>query len=280
MASAADHGAVARERAPLPRLGRALGAILPPVAVLAALVLALEFAQTRGWLPVTVPVPSAIAATLAEKHGDLFFHMAPTVLAAFVGFVAAFVIAVALAGLATAWRKAEAPVMRFGVILDSIPLIALTPILMVWIGNGIAARILIATMAALFPLLVGAVQGFKAVDRNAVELFHVLAASRWQRLTKLNWPSALPYLFAALKIAAPLALLGALIAEWISAERGLGIMMIYALFSFDVPLAWLTILTICVLAVIAYGLVAGAERILVGPPANPIEGGAGNPGHG
>jgi ABC-type nitrate/sulfonate/bicarbonate transport system permease component len=257
-----------------------LGTILPPVAVLAALVLALEFAQTRGWLPVTVPVPSAIAATFAEKHGDLFFHMAPTVLAALIGFFAAFVIAVVLAGFATAWRKAEAPVMRFGVILDSIPLIALTPILMVWIGNGIAARILIATMAALFPLLVGAVQGFKAVDRNAVELFHVLAASRWQRLTKLSWPSALPYLFAALKIAAPLALLGALIAEWISAERGLGIMMIYALFSFDVPLAWLTILTICVLAVIAYGLVAGAERILVGPPANPIEGGSGKPGHG
>jgi ABC-type nitrate/sulfonate/bicarbonate transport system permease component len=280
MASAADHGPVPRERSGSAALARLLATVLPPLGVLAVLILGLEFAETRGWLPVTVPVPSAIAAAFAEKHGDLFFHMAPTVLSALVGFFAAFVIAVSLAALATAWRKAEAPVMRLGVVLDSVPLIALTPILMVWVGNGIAPRILIATMAALFPLLVGAVQGFKAVDRNAVELFHVLAASRWQRLTKLSWPSALPYLFAALKIAAPLALLGALIAEWISAERGLGIMMIYALFSFDVPLAWLTIVAICVLAVIAYGLVAGAERILVGAPANPIEAGAGKSGHG
>jgi ABC-type nitrate/sulfonate/bicarbonate transport system permease component len=280
MASTADHSTLPRREAGPPRLARLLATVLPPIAVLVLIVLGLEFAKRQDWLPVTVPVPSEIAATFGEKYSDLFFHMAPTVLSAVAGFFSAFLIAVGLGAIATGWKRAEAPVMRFGVILDSIPLIALTPILMVWVGNGITARILIATMAALFPLLVGAVQGFKAIDRNGLELFHVLAASRWQRLTKLAWPSALPYLFAALKIAAPLALLGALIAEWISAERGLGIMMIYALFSFDVPLAWLTILTICVLAVIAYGLVAGSERILVGPPANPIDPVGGRGGHG
>jgi NitT/TauT family transport system permease protein len=278
MASAADNAPPAPAASTRPLWARRLAAsVLPPLGVLAAIVLGLELAQRNKLLPVTIPRPSAIAAAFAEKHGDLFYHMAPTVLSAVAGFFLAFAIAIGLAAIATGWRRAEGPVMRFGVLLDSIPLIALTPILMVWLGNGITARILIATMAALFPLLVGAVQGFKAADRNARELFHLLAATRWQRLTKLSWPSALPYVFAALKIAAPLALLGALIAEWINAERGLGIMMIYALFSFDVALAWLTILTICVLAVIAYGLVAGAERILIGQPLNPIDPAGGTP---
>ena len=151
------------------------------------------------------------------------------------------------------------------------PLIALTPILMVWVGNGLTSRIIISTVAALFPLLVGAVQGFKAVDRNASELFHVLAATRWQRLRKLSFPSALPYLFAALKIAAPIAVLGALIAEWVSADRGLGIMMTYAFFSFNVPLAWLTIIAVCTIATTAYGLVAIVERLVVGQPLDAFD---------
>ena len=137
-------------------------------------------------------------------------------------------------------------------------------------GRTVIFFVVIATIAALFPLLVGVVQGFKAVDRNVSELFHILAASRWQRLRKLAFPSALPYLFSALKIAAPLSVLGALIAEWVSADRGLGIMMIYALFSFDVPLAWLTILAVCFVATLAYGLVALAERIVLGGPQDPV----------
>jgi ABC-type nitrate/sulfonate/bicarbonate transport system permease component len=189
--------------------------------------------------------------------------MAPTVLAALIGYVLAATLAGILGGIATTWRRAEKPVFNFGIVVDSIPLIALTPILMVWLGNGLESRIVIATIAALFPMLVGTIQGFKAVERNAAELFHVLSAGRWQRLVKLSLPSALPYLFQALKIAAPLAVLGALIAEWVSAERGLGIMMIYALFSFDVPLVWLTIVAVCVLAMLGYALVAVAERLVV-----------------
>ena len=153
--------------------------------------------------------------------------------------------------------------LTYGVVVDSIPLIALTPILMVWLGNDIESRIVIATIACQFPLLVGAVQGLGAVDRSRSELFHVLSASGWQRLRLLALPSALPYLFSAMKIAAPLAVLGALIAEWVNAERGLGIMMVYALFSFDVPLVWLTIVAVCALAVIGYGVVAIGERLVV-----------------
>lgn len=237
--------------------------ILLPLGVLTALVALMEVAKRAGWLPITVPAPSDIALAFQRSADDLFFHMAPTALSAIIGYGAAFVIAGTLAAIAITWRLAERPVYNIGIIIDSIPLIALTPILMVWLGNGVTSRIVIATIAALFPMLVGMIQGLKSADRNAVELFHVISAGRWQRLTKLLLPAALPYLFQALKIAAPLAVLGALIAEWVSAERGLGIMMVYALFSFDVALVWLTIVAVCLMAMIGYAAAALAERLVV-----------------
>ncbi len=261
-----------------PRRRRGAGPVFAPVAIVAVIVALWQAAKMGGVLPITVPAPSEIAEAFGKSYPDLFYHMGPTVLSAAAGFVLATLLALALGAIATSWRSTEPTILKLGIVVDSIPLIALTPILMVWVGNGLASRIVIATIAALFPLLVGVVQGFKAVDRNVSELFHILAASPWQRLRKLAFPSALPYLFSALKIAAPLSVLGALIAEWVSADRGLGIMMIYALFSFDVPLAWLTILAVCFVATAAYGLVALAERLLLGGPQEAIGGGGG--GHG
>ncbi|MEZ5665995.1 MAG: ABC transporter permease subunit [Alphaproteobacteria bacterium] len=257
--------AVARPRVGfVARNGRSLAiGVGLPLAILALVAGAMEAAKRLDWLPVTVPSPSEIAGAFDASADDLFFHMTPTVLSALAGYGIALALALLLAGLATSWRRARKPVLTFGVVVDSIPLIALTPILMVWLGNGVGSRIVIAAIASLFPLLVGAVQGLSAVDRNRSELFHVLSASRWQRLRMLALPSALPYLFAAMKIAAPLAVLGALIAEWVNAEQGLGIMMVYALFSFDVPLVWLTIVAVCALAMIGYGLVALVERLVV-----------------
>jgi ABC-type nitrate/sulfonate/bicarbonate transport system permease component len=244
-------------------LSGAIGTVALPLLVFLGLALILELAKRAGWLPVTVPAPSEIAGALAVSGADLLYHMGPTVLAAAGGYAIAALIAFLLAALAAGWPRSEETVLKLGIIVDSIPLIALTPILMVFIGTGMTSRIVIATIAALFPLLVGAVQGFKAVERNAAELFHVLSARPWQKLRKLALPTALPYLFAALKIAAPLAILGALIAEWVNADRGLGIMMVYALFSFNVPLVWLTIIAVAALAMSAYGLVALAERLVV-----------------
>ena len=181
MASAVDPAVEVAGGARVVRPGRILSIVLPPLAVLALIIGSLEFAKSAGFLPVTVPAPSEVAAAFQRSYGDLFYHMAPTILSAVAGFFAAFAIALTLGAVATGWRRAETAIMRFGVILDSVPLIALTPILVVWVGNGLTARILIAAMAAQFPLLVGAVQGFKAVDRNVSDLFHLLAASRWQR---------------------------------------------------------------------------------------------------
>jgi NitT/TauT family transport system permease protein len=122
-------------------------------------------------------------------------------------------------------------------------------------------HIIVSATACFFPAAHRHDPRLPRVEGTADELFHVLAASRWQRLIKLALPSALPYIFAGFKIAAPLAVLGTLIAEWMGAERGVGIMMIYAMFSFDAPQVWMTIVAVCLMAIGGYGAFALIERI-------------------
>ncbi|WP_421724427.1 ABC transporter permease [Bauldia sp.] len=216
--------------------------------------------KQAGLLPITIPNPVDVWEALTDQWDDLLYHTASTVLSAFTGYVCAAMIAAALGGVAVTWKRSGKPVLTFGILVDSTPLIAVAPIFMIWLGNGMTLHVVVAGIAAFFPLLVGMIQGFRSADRNMLELFHVLAASRWQTLTRLSLPSALPYIFSALKVAAPLALLGALIAEWMGTDRGLGTLITYALFSFNVPLVWLSILTVCALTAASYGLVALAEH--------------------
>jgi ABC-type nitrate/sulfonate/bicarbonate transport system permease component len=124
-------------------------------------------------------------------------------------------------------------------------------------------QIIIAALACQFPMLVGTMQGLQAADERQRELMHVLSASRMQTLRFLLIPSAAPYLFAGFKIAAPSAVLGAITAEWAGADSGVGAMMLYALFSYDTPKVWLSVLLTCLLAAGGYGLVALVERLVV-----------------
>lgn len=247
--------------------------VLPPAIVLLTVAFGMETLKAANMLPITIPAPSQIVAVIPEQAADLIYHAGGTIRSAVLGYLIAAVAALALASVALSVKGAERPVISLGVLIDCFPLIALAPIFVIFLGQGPTLYVTIAAIASFFPLLLGAVKGFKATDRNARELFHVMAASCGQRLRLLALPSSLPYIFAAMKVAAPLAILGALIAEWIGAERGLGAMIIYALFSFNVPVVWLTILTVCAISALAYGLIALIEsRVVTWTPT----GGAGH----
>lgn len=243
------------------RLGAWLSAVWPPATALAGTVLLLEIAVAMGWTPITIPAPSAVAMEFADSGADLLYHMIPSIIATIAGLAISAALAATLAGIGASWRRASGPVMTFGVLVDSTPLIAVAPILIVFVGGGMTLHVIVSATACFFPLLIGMTRGFRAVEGTADELFHVLAASRWQRLVKLALPSALPFIFAGFKIAAPLAVLGTLIAEWMGAERGVGIMMIYAMFSFDAPQVWMTIVAVCLMAIGGYGAFALIERV-------------------
>jgi len=238
-------------------------AALVPTLSVGLFLLAVELAQHGGALPITIPAPSQVAVAFGRDFDTIFHHLVPTLRAAAVGFAVAVTAALALATLATLVRATKSAIYNFAVITYSIPLLALSPVLIVWLGNGPSARITIAALAGFFPVIVGAIQGLDAVDRRQNELFDILAASRLQRFWLLSVPSSLPFLFSGLKISAASAVLGAIVAEWAGAERGLGVMMAYALFAFNVEQVWLTVVTATLCAVVAYGAVQLLERVAV-----------------
>ena len=241
---------------------RGRAAILP-LAVLIGVLLLMEVAKRGGLFPITVAAPSEVWRAVVESPRIVTETLLPTLYAATLGYLCAAAAALLAASIANTLAGTYAPIYRFGVALASIPLTATTPLLVVWMGNGLSTRVVIAALASFFPILVGAMQGFRAYESTSAELFHVLAATRLQRLRLLVLPSALPLLFAGLKIAAPAAILGTILSEWTGAERGLGVLMIYALGAFDVPKVWFSVFAACALAAGVYGVLAAIEHRVV-----------------
>jgi len=231
--------------------------ILPTLAVLAGL----QGLAAAGLLPVFIPSPAQVGAAVLARPAQLGANLAATALTATEGFLIAGAVTFCLAGLATAFRRVHAGVYGLGVVLHAIPVIATAPLLALCLGTGARMHVVIVALAAQFPLLVGAMQGLAAADPRHLEMLHTLSASRWQTVRYVQVPAALPLLFAGCRIATPLAVLGAVTAEWAGADRGIGAMMLSALFAYDTTTVWVAVLTCCALAATAYGAWGALERL-------------------
>lgn len=240
-----------------------LASILLPVLSAVAVVLILEWLKRAGLLPVFIPGPFQIARAAWQNPGLVSGNLFPTLRTAATGYVIAAVVTLAAAAIGISIKPLRSPIYSTGIVINAIPIIATAPLLALWLGTGGRTQIVIAALSTQFPMLVGAMQGLATVDARQRELLHVLSASRWQVFWYLRLPTALPYLFAGLKIAAPLAVLGAITSEWAGADRGIGAMMLYALFSYDIEKVWLAVLLCCGLAGCAYGLLALVERQVI-----------------
>jgi ABC-type nitrate/sulfonate/bicarbonate transport system permease component len=251
------------------RLWKMLGLVVLPLAGVAAALLLVELAKRAGHLPATIPAPSQVWDALLANPRGIGLALADTATNAVTGYAVAAVAALGAGLAATLVAALRPPIYNVGVGLASIPLIATTPLLALWLGTGSLTRSLIAGLASYFPLLVGALQGFRAYEASDMELFHVYSASRWRIFRSLILPRSLPYLFAGFKLAAPLAVLGSLTAELTGADNGIGVLMLSALFAFDVSQVWLTVLIACGLSGTGYALWALIERVAIywDPPA-------------
>jgi ABC-type nitrate/sulfonate/bicarbonate transport system permease component len=224
---------------------------------------AMEAAKHANLLPVFVPSPTQVVMEFWRTPRLVSENLAPTAWKASLGYVIAAGIAMIAGSIAVSIRALYGPIYNVGVMIHAVPIIATAPLLALWLGTGPQVQITIAALASQFPLLVGTMQGLRASDASQRELMHVLSASGPQTLRYLLIPSAMPYLFAGLKIAAPSAVLGAITAEWAGADRGIGAMMLYALFSYDTPKVWLSVLLTCLLAGGGYGLWALIEHFAI-----------------
>jgi NitT/TauT family transport system permease protein len=213
--------------------------------------------------PYVLPAPTVIAQQLGRDWPLLWRHAQPTIVEAFGGFLVGNGVAIALAAAFVHSPAVQRALFPVAIGLRTIPLVAITPLLLVWLGNGYAPKVVIAALISFFPTLVNMTRGLAAMDRQALELMHTYSASRWQVFVKVRWPASLPYLFSALKIAATSCVLGAVVAEWIGSDRGLGYLVVAATFEFRVARLWATVVVTSLIALGAFVAVVVAERLLV-----------------
>ena len=192
--------------------------------------------------PFIAPSPWAVAQTLFAKRDILLANLLPTAGEALGGFLIGNVVAILVATLFVHNRRLQEIFFPVVVMFNSIPVVAKAPILVLLMGNGVEPKIAIAALVCFFPTLVNSVRGLEAVNPQAMELMRVLSASRSEIFFKLRLFSALPYLFSALRIAASMAVIGAVVGEWIGATQGIGAMIIQATYNFDAALLYAAII--------------------------------------
>jgi NitT/TauT family transport system permease protein len=209
-----------------------------------------------------LPSPYQVWLSLVENtlSGRLIDHLWVTLSEVLLGFLLGSVIGVALGTL-----TAQSPLMRtiigpYILASQAMPKLALAPIIVIWLGFGIAPKVVITALICFFPLLENTIIGLTSTDPHQVELFQVLTASRWQSFIKLRVPNALPVIFAGLRVAITLAVVGAVVGEYVGANRGLGALVIAAQGSFDTPLMFAIFVYLTVVGIVLYKLMELLEQ--------------------
>ncbi|MBI4233116.1 MAG: ABC transporter permease [Chloroflexi bacterium] len=237
---------------------------LPPaLLVLAALglwELLVRLLHVPRWL---LPTPSAIGGELASSYPLLLRHTLVTLEEVLAGFAVALLAGIALAvGIAYA-RLLERTVYPFVIASQTIPVIAIAPLLLVWVGYDIRPKVIVVALISFFPIVVNMVDGLKSVDPDTINMLRTLGARRWQVFQKLQIPTSLPFLFSGTKIAIAVSVIGAVIGEWVGASAGLGYLMVQAAPRFQTPLVFAAIFILSAMGVGLFAVVALLERLLL-----------------
>ncbi len=215
------------------------------------------FSQTK-----VVPTPTAVLSHMAADGWSFYWPNASTTLgSAGKGWVYGNVLAVGLALLVLVVPAFEKPLLQLGVASYCLPIVAIGPIFAI-VFNGETPKVILAAMSVFFTTVIGALVGLRSADQTSLDLVHAFGGGPIKKLTAVRLRSALPSLFAALRIAAPAAVLGSIIGEYLGAERGLGVAMINSQQSLDVPRTWGIALAAATAAGLGYGLTALVGRLV------------------
>lgn len=219
--------------------------------------------------PFIAPSPLVVLETLIAKSDVLMSNLWPTMVEAVGGFIIGNLFAVALATAFVHRKTISETFFPLVVLINSIPVVAKAPILVLLLGNGFAPKIAIAAVISFFPTLVNMVRGLEAVNPQAMELMRVLSASKREVFLKLRLYNSLPYLFSGLRISASSSVVGAIVGEWIGSNYGIGALIIQATYAFDSALLYATVLVGSAFSVLFFMAISLAERLIVRwqPPA-------------
>jgi putative hydroxymethylpyrimidine transport system permease protein len=243
--------------------------VLPPLAIVLALLGVWELAARWELLadalriePYLVPAPSEIAESLWEDRSLLAENGWVTLQEVVLGFACALALGVAFAlalHLSDTLRRAFYPLL---VASQTIPIVVIAPILVIWFGFGIAPKLVVIALVCFFPITVNTLDGLRAVDPELPKLMRTLSASRWQTLWRVEAPASLPYLFSGAKIAVAVAVIGAVFGEWVGSSSGLGHLMLEASAQLLAPRMFAGVVVLSTIAIALFGLLSLLERRL------------------
>ena len=237
--------------------------LLPVAGIGSALLLWAALVYLLKVPPFIAPSPVLVITTLYNKFGMLMSNLLPTVIEAVSGFLLGNVAAIVIATVFVHKKTMEEAFFPLVVIINTIPVVAKAPILVLLLGNGMEPKIAIAALICFFPTLVNMVRGLESVNPQAMELMRVLSASKSEVFFKLRLFNSLPYLFSALKISASTSVIGAIVGEWIGTTSGIGALIIQATYAFDSALLYATVIVGSCFSMVFFLTITLAERLVV-----------------
>jgi NitT/TauT family transport system permease protein len=212
-----------------------------------------------------LPPPSSVLAALWNGITSALYldHLRVTVVETLLGFVFGSILALVLGTLIALSYRTEYFLYPFIVMFQSMPKVALAPLIIVWFGLGLTSKVAQAAVTAFFPLMVNTIAGLRSADEDRVALMRSLDASQWQILTMLRLPSAMPFIMAGFEIAMVLSLIGAIVAEFVGAQQGLGVLIMSMTFSMDVAGQFSVLLILSLLGLLLNAIIVEARKRLL-----------------
>jgi NitT/TauT family transport system permease protein len=208
-----------------------------------------------------LPPPSAIFADTTELLGPVVMHTLATGETVLLGFAVSVIVSLPLAVLITASPVIANAVYPLLVLTQAIPKVALAPILVVMLGSNELPRVVVTFLVAFFPLVLSIAAGITAVPPELIELGRACKASRWRELWRIRLPYAVPFVFSGLKAAITLSVVGAVVGEFVNADRGLGYLIQTSTAFFRVPLAWGALVLLSLMGIVLFQIVVIVERV-------------------
>ncbi|WP_372520278.1 ABC transporter permease [Roseovarius sp.] len=244
---------------------------VPPLVMLAVLLFAWEWASRGENQSYLLPGPVSVVEALIDCYftrGILWEHLWTTFVQTAAGFAFGCMAAIVIGSLVAEFPLIDRMVYPYVVALQSMPKVALAPLLIVWFGFGIMSKIVLVALICFFPMFVNVVSGLRGVSPELLDLYRAFSASRWRTYVEIKIPTALPSFFAGLQIAVVFALLGSVVGEFIASQKGLGSVIQAASVSFDLPIVFACIISLSCLGAVMTTTVRRLQRKIVFWQAN------------
>lgn len=236
-------------------------ALYPLLGLIAIIAVWQGYTQLSGINRIVLPSPSEILYASVHNYGLLLRETWPTLAATVFGFGIALAIGIPLAVSVANSRVLNLALYPILVATQSVPKVAIAPIVLVWFGLGMESKLAIAFLVAFFPIVVDTATGLRATPTGLLELARSLRASPLQIFLKVQMPAALPFIFAGAKVAITLAVIGAVIGEFVGSVNGLGNLLLTANSQLESPLAWAALIWLSVLGILLFAAVSLVERL-------------------